>query len=196
MSAKPIRERVPEKNAKLVALAERADRLMEKRRRNSHIPVSLADLEHLKNLVHEAVELGHKARFLWLSADERADNLTQRVTELRAELEPYEVLNPQQCPKGLHADWLVDSEHTHACPWCRIDELRAAASGSTAGDEQPETSPWQRAVDGLNALADSGVPFHIEPDGHISNPFGDEHIEWDRAAERWRLVLDDEEAAS
>lgn len=42
---------------------------------------------------------------------------------LKAELEPYEVLNPQQCSKGAHADWLVDSEHSHACPWCRIAEL-------------------------------------------------------------------------
>lgn len=53
-------------------------------------------------------------------------------------------------------------------------------------------SPWQRAVDGLNALVDAGIGFHVEPDGHISNPFGAEHIEWDRAAERWRLVLDED----
>jgi hypothetical protein len=58
---------------------------MEKRRRSS-IPVSLADLEHLKNLVHEAVELGHKARFLWLSADERADNLGRQLFDARADL--------------------------------------------------------------------------------------------------------------
>ncbi|WP_433855109.1 hypothetical protein [Streptomyces kronopolitis] len=53
-------------------------------------------------------------------------------------------------------------------------------------------SPWQRAVDGLNALVDAGIGFHVEPDGHISNPAGDEHIEWDRAAKRWRLVHNDE----
>ncbi|MFI9079174.1 hypothetical protein ACIGW8_22340 [Streptomyces sioyaensis] len=57
-----------------------------------------------------------------------------------------------------------------------------------------EVSPWQRAVDGLNALVDAGIGFHVEPDGHISNPAGDEHIEWDRAAERWRLVHDDADA--
>ncbi|MEU3990195.1 hypothetical protein AB0F24_17765 [Streptomyces platensis] len=44
---------------------------------------------------------------------------------LKAELEPYEVLNPQQCADGVHVDWLVDSEHAHACPWCRIAELTA-----------------------------------------------------------------------
>ncbi|MFF8784718.1 hypothetical protein [Streptomyces sp. NPDC015125] len=44
---------------------------------------------------------------------------------LKAELEPYEVLNPQHCAKEVHVDWLVDSEHTHACPWCRIDKLTA-----------------------------------------------------------------------
>lgn len=52
---------------------------------------------------------------------EQRDELEQ----LRAELAEYEPLNPQQCPTGLHADWLVDSEHTHACPWCRIAELEA-----------------------------------------------------------------------
>jgi septation ring formation regulator EzrA len=77
---------VPEKNERLVAMVERADRLMEKRR-TSRIPVSLADLEDLKNLVHEAAELGQKARFLWLSADERADNLAAQVKQLEAELD-------------------------------------------------------------------------------------------------------------
>lgn len=35
--------------------------------------------------------------------------------------------------------------------------------------------------------------FHIEPDGHISNSTGDEHIEWDRTAKRWRLVHEAED---
>lgn len=56
----------------------------------------------------------------------------------------------------------------------------------------PEEGPWDRAVEGLNALVDADIAFHIEPDGHISNPLGDEHIEWDREANRWRLVHDDE----
>jgi len=76
---------VPEKNSQLVELAERADRRMEKCRK-SRIPLSLADLEFMKNDVHEAVELGHKARFLWLSADERADNLGRALSDARAEL--------------------------------------------------------------------------------------------------------------
>lgn len=54
-------------------------------------------------------------------------------------------------------------------------------------------SPWERAVAGLNALADAKIPFAIEPDGHIAKPFGDEHIEWDQDASRWRLVHDDED---
>ncbi|MEU0659559.1 hypothetical protein [Streptomyces lavendulocolor] len=68
----------------------------------------------------------------------------------------------------------------------------AAVSGSTAGDEQAVTSPWQQAVDGLNALVDAGIPLHIEPDGHIANPCGDEHIEWNRETNRWQLVMDEE----
>ncbi|MCQ8831845.1 hypothetical protein [Streptomyces malaysiensis] len=54
------------------------------------------------------------------------------------------------------------------------------------------TDPWQRAVDGLNALVDAGVGFWIESDGHISNPTGSEHIEYDRETERWQLVHDEE----
>ncbi|MET8841475.1 hypothetical protein ABZW67_15445 [Streptomyces rubiginosohelvolus] len=48
-----------------------------------------------------------------------------KVTDLEAQLAEYEVMNPQQCPAGKHADWLVDSEHAHACPWCRIEQLEA-----------------------------------------------------------------------
>ncbi|MFF4479508.1 hypothetical protein ACFY1A_21160 [Streptomyces sp. NPDC001520] len=68
------------------------------------------------------------------------------------------------------------------------NEALAELTESTRGG-----SPWQRATDGLNALVDAGVGFHVEPDGHISNPFGDEHIEFDRAAERWVLTVDDAE---
>ncbi len=63
----------------------------------------------------------------------------------------------------------------------------AARAELTAG------SPWERAVAGLNALVDADIAFWIEPDGHISGPFGDEHIEWDHDAARWRLVHDDED---
>lgn len=56
-------------------------------------------------------------------AETAAKRQAARITELEKQLAEYEPLNPQQCPKGLHADWLVDSEYTHACPWCRITEL-------------------------------------------------------------------------
>ncbi|MEK8141772.1 hypothetical protein NKH18_01385 [Streptomyces sp. M10(2022)] len=42
-------------------------------------------------------------------------------------------------------------------------------------------------------MVDADVAFWIEPDGHISGPFSDEHIEWDHDAARWRLVHDDED---
>lgn len=50
------------------------------------------------------------------------------VDKLRAELAATEMLAPQQCPAGLHADWLVDSECAHTCPWCQIDKLRTDAA--------------------------------------------------------------------
>ncbi|MFD3741111.1 hypothetical protein [Streptomyces sp. NPDC058629] len=58
------------------------------------------------------------------------DRLRTELAQRNKDLEPYEALNPQQCPAGQHADWLVDSEYTHACPWCRIAELEAQAADS------------------------------------------------------------------
>lgn len=53
------------------------------------------------------------------------ERLVSERDAARKELEPYEVLNPQQCPAGKHADWLVDSEHTHTCPWCELEKAQA-----------------------------------------------------------------------
>jgi hypothetical protein len=58
--------------------------------------------------------------------------MAAEIRRLGAELAEYEPLNPQQCPAGKHADWLVDSEYTHACPWCEIDRLKAAAVSAAA----------------------------------------------------------------
>lgn len=54
--------------------------------------------------------------------------LAAEVRRQRTELAAVEMLAPQQCPAGLHADWLVDSEYAHACPWCQIDKLRTNAA--------------------------------------------------------------------
>ncbi|MBH0242073.1 hypothetical protein I3W98_03675 [Streptomyces cavourensis] len=59
------------------------------------------------------------------------DRLRAELAHRDKDLEPYEALNPQQCPAGQHADWLVDSEYTHACPWCRVAELEAQPSPAT-----------------------------------------------------------------
>ncbi|MFH8483660.1 hypothetical protein [Streptomyces sp. NPDC018055] len=56
-----------------------------------------------------------------------------KVAELEKQLAEYEVMNPQQCPAGKHADWLIDSEHTHACPWCRIEQMEAATTEASRG---------------------------------------------------------------
>ncbi|WP_326768588.1 hypothetical protein OG978_32355 [Streptomyces sp. NBC_01591] len=74
------------------------------------------------------------------------------------------------------------------------DVLRARVEELVTGQAPPEAlSPWERAVAGLNALVDADVIFHVEPDGHISAPFSDEHIEWDLKARRWVLTHDDED---
>ena len=56
--------------------------------------------------------------------------LVAEVETLQAELEPYEMLAAQQCENGKHADWAVDSEHNHRCPWCRIATLEAALTAA------------------------------------------------------------------
>ncbi|WEH40769.1 hypothetical protein [Streptomyces sp. AM 2-1-1] len=66
-----------------------------------------------------------------------------------------------------------------------------AAARATLG--LPPAGPWERAVEGLNALVDAGESFHVEPDGHISNPVGDQHIEWDQTTKCWRLVHDEDD---
>ncbi|MFF1483106.1 hypothetical protein ACIGZH_01815 [Streptomyces sp. NPDC058319] len=37
----------------------------------------------------------------------------------------FEEMSPQQCPARTHADWAVDSEQIHSCPWCEVERLRA-----------------------------------------------------------------------
>lgn len=60
------------------------------------------------------------------------ERLKAELAGVRKELDEYEVMAPQQCRAGKHADWLVDSEYTHACPWCRIAELEQAADALDA----------------------------------------------------------------
>ena len=70
------------------------------------------------------------------------DRLRAELEQRNKDLEPYEPLNPQQCPAGKHADWLVDSEHTHACPWCQVTELTAGREALTA--RLREGQRWQQ----------------------------------------------------
>ncbi|MFB7007853.1 hypothetical protein [Streptomyces sp. NPDC056287] len=84
-----------------------------------------------------------------------------------------------------------DSDHCFA-----DDETWPCNTRTALGQTVPEPpSPWERAVAGLNALVDADVIFHVEPDGHISAPFSDEHIEWDLKAKRWVLTHDEDSYA-
>lgn len=92
--------------------------------------------------------------------------------------------------------WRTEANRARREAQLLAEQLLTATSGQSTAARRalglPEDGPWQRAVDGLNALVDAGVPVHIEPDGHIANSSGDEHIEWDPKAGRWRLVHDEE----
>jgi hypothetical protein len=93
------------------------------------------------------------------------------------------------------ARWRAEAAREHRALRFLAEQLLDATSGESASARHTlglTVTPWERAVEGLNALTTAGISFHVEPDGHISNPFGDEHIEWDHATQRWRLVHDDE----
>lgn len=49
------------------------------------------------------------------------------------------------------------------------------------------TTPWERAVEGLNALVDAGVAVDRSSILRLDGP---ERIEWDYMARRWHLVTD------
>jgi hypothetical protein len=61
---------------------------------------------------------------------ENARQAEQLVNEARAN-EWAERLTHQTCSKGKHAEWWVDSEYDHACPWCRIAALEQEAARLT-----------------------------------------------------------------
>ncbi|MFC8282894.1 hypothetical protein [Streptomyces cyaneofuscatus] len=114
--------------------------------------------------------------------------LRARVAELEAEA------------YGDAAVRLVDPvsqiRHLHACVAAqrsRADVLDRLCGKYQERADLVDGSPWERAVAGLNALVDADVIFHVEPDGHISAPASDEHIEWDLKAKRWVLTHDDED---
>jgi hypothetical protein len=88
----------------------------------------------------------------------------------------YEAMNHQQCPKGIHTDWLVDSEYSHACPWCQIDALDklsdeviaerdgmhdaldnfawAVAPGEVIGEHSSGNNPWANALELVTPAAE------------------------------------------
>ncbi|MFF2009137.1 hypothetical protein ACFVWY_08700 [Streptomyces sp. NPDC058195] len=110
--------------------------------------------------------------------------LRARGAELEA-LTPAPIQTCQACGAGYTLG--------QPCAVCEFKK-RMAAGAPAGGPTPPEAlSPWERAVAGLNALVDADVIFHVEPDGHISAPFSDEHIEWDLKAKRWVLTHDDED---
>ncbi|MFJ1695743.1 hypothetical protein ACIOHC_11415 [Streptomyces sp. NPDC088252] len=147
---------------------------------------------------------GEEGRFPWSDALDlitpaaEVDRLRARIAELESQPAPAAVLRgvadewSAQCPEHSEADevWM-------SCPGEWVYELHLAADAFEAGvrAEPAPVSPWERAVAGLNALVDAGVIFHVEPDGHISAPFSDEHIEWDLKARRWVLTHDNEDGA-
>lgn len=112
-----------------------------------------------------AVKYGTKV-FTPLHAAETAQKKqAARIAELETELSEYEQLSPQQCPKGVHADWLVDSEYAHACPWCQIDGLRSVVAAHIWDGMTTHDNSLLAAVSLLQvALAKAGIDLKSEID--------------------------------
>ncbi|MEU7044982.1 hypothetical protein AB0A77_28540 [Streptomyces varsoviensis] len=135
----------------------------------------------------DEAEVAILARYVeWLAA-ERAQYRAEVLREAADEIE------------GIDAHPNATGRYADVYPVLAVRLRRMADEAGkvtpTGGEITRVESPWQRAVDGLNALMDADIPVHVEPDGHISTPLGDEHIEWDRESQRWRLVHDDTEDA-
>lgn len=62
-----------------------------------------------------------------IRAEARVAELEAALAKAQARAMPEwaEMLTHQSCPKGVHSDWFVDSEHSHRCPWCAIAERDA-----------------------------------------------------------------------
>ncbi|MFD8970508.1 hypothetical protein ACFV0C_36900 [Streptomyces sp. NPDC059568] len=172
----------------------------------------LTTTRRLRAAQHENLSLNIKLGFLQGLHDGASRRLwaagAQRDENARLLIEAYAALDNEQdrglreriayrrrLNRALHAcaRWRAEAARSRRETRLLAEQLLDATSGQNTAARTAlglHTDPWQRATDGLNALIDAGVPFHIEPDGHISNPSGNEHIEWDRATQRWRLVHD------
>jgi hypothetical protein len=112
----------------------------------------------------DATQIFHDATFITRSREDVPALLAEveRQAKRVAELEPLEHMAPQQCPKGVHADWLVDSENTHQCPWCRIAELEAGRPIFVDGRGVWWMSTGAKDTDGFDLLSQAGHPEIVE----------------------------------
>ncbi|WP_030847448.1 hypothetical protein [Streptomyces griseus] len=128
--------------------------------------------EHLADTFIQAITPEDHAQALelirWWTEDRRREPLGRRR---------YEDLK-----RRLHralanvVRWRTEAHRARREARLLAEQLLNATSGQSTAARQtlglPETGPWERAADGLNAIVDSQSPVHIEPNGHISNPCG------------------------
>ncbi|MFG2225341.1 hypothetical protein [Streptomyces sp. NPDC048644] len=95
-----------------------------------------------------------------------------RALAVRTTTEPHSTTDPRPYT-SLEA--VVDGVQVHA--WTLTDAVEQSddllVESATAEVQADGLCPWRRVTDTLNGLIAAGVPAHIEPDGHISNPAGD-----------------------
>lgn len=115
------------------------------------------------------------------------DVLAAEVLALRAELDSYLMLTPQTCSAGKHPEWLIDSEHTHACPWCQIDALRAQVADMQAGGTRTE---WAVGDPENCATDDDDVRQVYSPRGltHTDRDYGRRLLVRTAYLSRWTLT--------
>ncbi|WP_405676873.1 hypothetical protein OG292_19710 [Streptomyces sp. NBC_01511] len=97
--------------------------------------------------------------------------------------------------RALHAvaRWRAEAGRARREAHLLAEQLLTATSGESTAARRAlglDIDPWQAAVDALNMLVDAGAAPHAWADG-IESGVANERIEYDHAAQRWRLVHDE-----
>jgi hypothetical protein len=77
---------------------------------------------------HEAwhPETGNRLRYRYSArATEELHHSEWHTLNIPGPARLLEQFTAQRCAAGEHADWALDSEGAHACPWCEVERLLA-----------------------------------------------------------------------
>lgn len=83
-------------------------------------------------------------------------------TDVPDAVEALARLHPQVCPAGQHRLWFADADGPLPCPWCRIDQLEAAADRMPAGCKVSGCGSTGGYLDTNTQRTDGWVRVHVK----------------------------------